>query len=154
VDLEIVNFRMSEKAFDNGLELAIGYVFLSDEPAAARISFEGAGAGAQFFRKASMLWIARAIFFMKVNWARLGKRFHAVETIVSEQDSARLSWSDKAQAVTAGGGVCSEFGVGRKSVDRRAHCGTSSFGDFCRDGYNPEGQHDFCILSSRVLSLS
>jgi hypothetical protein len=82
---------------------------------------------------------------VNVDRPRLRKRFHAVETVVREKDSASLTWLNQAQAVPARSGILSDFLVRRETITWRLHGRTNGVRDFCWYGHDPNGLHDVCL---------
>jgi hypothetical protein len=124
VYLDIVHIRTEEEAMECGFHAAIRHIFRGKQAAAARVGFKRAGTGAEFLRKAAVFRIALTSAGMDIDRARLGKRFHASEAVVGEQDALGPGF-DLMQTVAARGVVCPGFNEGGKPVHWRQQGGAN-----------------------------
>src|SRR6266700_6916855 len=87
VYLDVVYILTSKQAMDCRFHAAIRYIFRGKQLAAARIGFQSAWAGTKLLREAAVFRVALTSAGMNVDRAGLGKRFHAGEAVIGEQDA-------------------------------------------------------------------
>src|SRR5258708_37485087 len=119
----------------------IGHVLLSQQVAAMGVSFKGAGTGTEFIRKVVVFRVTLTRAGVDKDRARLRKRFHAGEAVVSEEYSLFAAGLDLAKTMAARGALCAGFSVGRKPVHRRQQGGANGLCDFAWNGYDTDWLH-------------
>ncbi len=153
MDLDVADCAVCEEAVDGGFIILVIHEILRNEAAAWGIRFQRARAGAELLGKTGAGVIARAIFFVNVDGARLREKLDAGETIVREKNAAVDAWFKCLQTVTARSVVRGEFSVRGKTVERCAESLANFVGDSGRNSFNTERVHGGFPFVRHVQSL-